>query len=107
MKKIYLFLATIFIYSFFCHIPAYAEENTFHIDIHYPKKIRVGENASIEVILPPFMPEGSTPTVKIETSTSPQEDFTLIESMPISTLTFKKPGIYAFSVHIGFSLIDL
>ncbi len=85
----------------------YAEENFFHVDISYPQKTTLGTMAEVLVTLPPIMPDDATPVVKISTSTSPQEDFTILHNFPTSTISFHKAGHYAFSVEIGFTLRDL
>ncbi len=103
-----IFLPLITLFCFLLITPhSHAEENFFHVDISYPKQVRLGNMAEVFVTLPPIMPEDATPIVKISTSTSPQEDFTILHSFPASTINFHKAGHYAFSVEIGFTLKDL
>ncbi len=108
MKKKFAVLSTIlclFPILFLCHVPHVDAQQVFlSSNITYPQQIKVGETAYIEVQIQAIMPDNAIPSVKISTSTSPQEDFLLIQGYPASAIRFKKAGDYAFTVNSGFIL---
>ncbi len=110
MKNIFRFIyAALFLLSTaILHVPltAQSQELVLSAEIQYPRQVKVGETAYVEVHMTSILPDNAIPSVKINTSTSPQEDFMLIEGYPASAIRFKKAGDYAFTVNSGFMLQD-